>query len=425
MSIPAPTAGASDCREPLGSYAAAWSPLGGQLAVSLTVGGPCRSWRAAVSVPGELRWLDIPGGVATLSWAPDGHRLATGLNQTTPQIVVHELDGTSRAVAVGTDPAWSPNGDAIAYATRTGGVAVVAPEGASATQVALGAHPAWSPDGRRLAYDRDGSVFAATADGSSEVGMSPGTRPAWSPDGSWIGVDRDGVAVAVRADRAGERLLGPGRIVGWSPTGAEVLLLDGGVVRLRSLSSGVGRRVAEDVVAVAPSPSWDRLATVLAVGRRSEIYLSELSGARPRRVTPTQCGLFTSSCREGTDGRDRITGRDTRDVILSGAGDDQVHARGGHDRVDTAYGRDFVDAGPGNDVVHTHGNDDRLIGGSGVDHLLPGDGEDVVSAGPGRDAVVANGDGRVDRIRCGTGLDVVEADRADRVARDCEIIRRS
>ena len=340
-------------------------------------------------------------------------------------IFVHELDGASRALAVGTDPAWSPNGDAIAYATRTGGVAVVDPDGASATQVALGAHPAWSPDGRRLTYDRDGSVFAARADGSSEVGISPGTRPAWSPDGSWIGVDRDGVAVAVRADRAGERLLGPGRIVGWSPTGAEVLLLDGGVVRLRSLSSGVGRRVAEDVVAVAPSPSWDRLATVLAVGRRSEIYLSELSGARPRRVTPTQCGLFTSSCREGTDGRDRITGRDTRDVILSGAGDDQVHARGGHDRVDTAYGRDFVDAGPGNDVVHTHGNDDRLIGGSGVDHLLPGDGEDVVSAGPGRDAVVANGDGRVDRIRCGTGLDVVEADRADRVARDCEIIRRS
>ncbi len=425
MCIPAPTAGASDCREPLGSYAAAWSPQGGPLAVSLTVGDPCRSWRAAISAPGEIRWLATPGGVATLSWAPDGRRLATGLNQTTPQIVVHELDGGSRAVAVGTDPAWSPNGDAIAYATRTGGVSLVAPDGSSDRQVALGAHPAWSPDARRIAYDRDGSVFAANADGASEVGISPGTRPVWSPDGSWIGVDRDGVAVAVRADRTGERLLGPGRMVGWSPAGAEVLLLDGGVVRLHSLSSGAGRRVAEDVVAVAPSPSWDRLATVLVVGRRSEIYLSELSGARPRRVSPTQCGLFTSSCREGTDGRDQITGRDTRDVILSGAGDDRVRARGGHDRVDTAYGRDFVDAGPGNDVVHTHGNDDHLLGGSGVDHLLPGDGEDIVSAGPGRDAVVASGDGRVDRIRCGTGLDLVQADRADRIARDCEIIRRS
>lgn len=425
MSISAPTSGASDCREPLGSYAAAWSPLGGQLAVSLTVGGPCRSWRAAVSVPGEIRWLDTPGGVATLSWAPDGRRLATGLNQTTPQIVVHELDGVSRPVAVGTDPAWSPNGAAIAYATRTGGVALVAPDGSLDRQVALGAHPAWSPDARRLAYDRDGSVYAANADGGSELAVGAGTRPMWSPDGSWIGVDRAGVAVALRADSTGERILGRGRIAGWSPDGSHVVLLDRGVVRLHTLATGAVRRVAEDVGAVAPSPAWERLATVLDVGRRSEIYLSELSGARPRRVSPTQCGLFTSTCREGSDGADRIIGRDTRDVILPGAGDDRVRARGGHDRVDTAYGRDFVDAGPGNDVVHTHGNDDRLIGGTGVDHLLPGDGEDVVSAGPGRDAVVTNGDGRVDRIRCGTGLDIVQADRADRVARDCEVIRRS
>jgi hypothetical protein len=424
MSIPAHTAGASDCREPLGSYAAAWS-AGGQLAVSLTVGGPCRSWRAAVSAPGALRWLGMPGGVATLSWAPGGRRIATGLNATTPRIVVHDLDGGSMPVGEGTDPAWSPDGSTIAYASRSGGVVVTSTDGSTNRQVVRGAHPAWSPDARLLAYDRGGLVFAANADGSSEVGISPGTRPVWSPDGSWIAVDRDGVAVAVRADRTGERLLGLGRIVGWSPASAEVLLLDGGVVRLHSLSSSVGRRVAEDVVAVAPSPSWDRLATVLDVGRRAEIYLSDLTAARPRRVTPSQCGLFTSACREGTDGSDRITGRDTRDVILPGAGDDRVHARGGHDRVDTAYGRDFVDAGPGDDVVHTHGNDDRLIGGPGIDRLLPGDGEDVVSAGPGRDVVVVNGDGRVDRVRCGTGVDVVEADRTDRVARDCELIRRS
>ena len=48
---------------------------------------------------------------------------------------------------------------------------------------------------------------------------------------------------------------------------------------------------------------------------------------------------------------------------------------------------------------------------------------DKVSGGPGRDRIGVRGGGR-DRVACGTGVDTVVADQSDKVARDCEHIRR-
>jgi BNR repeat protein len=50
-------------------------------------------------------------------------------------------------------------------------------------------------------------------------------------------------------------------------------------------------------------------------------------------------------------------------------------------------------------------------------------GADVLAGGKGADAVQA-AFGGVDRVRCGLGRDVVDADLADRVARDCEVVAR-
>lgn len=65
-----------------------------------------------------------------------------------------------------------------------------------------------------------------------------------------------------------------------------------------------------------------------------------------------------------------------------------------------------------------------IAGGPGTDGLTPGDGEDRVDGGSGRDSITVSGDGRVDRVQCGPGKDVVYADPVDRVARDCETVRR-
>lgn len=99
--------------------------------------------------------------------------------------------------------------------------------------------------------------------------------------------------------------------------------------------------------------------------------------------TPT---LATTS---GTDGKDIIVG------VEGEAGDDRISARAGNDRVSGL------------------GGDDRIDGGAGRDKLSGGAGDDDIRAR----------DGERDRIRCGSGRDVVVADRIDRVSRDCERVK--
>ena len=51
-------------------------------------------------------------------------------------------------------------------------------------------------------------------------------------------------------------------------------------------------------------------------------------------------------------------------------------------------------------------------------------GGDSVDAGPGGDLVATSYDGSRDSVRCGPGVDVVNADLTDSVARDCELVGR-
>jgi WD40 repeat protein len=427
--IPAQPGGSSDCRS-IGRHAAAFSPDGSILAVVLDE-GICPRWSVAISWRGgpitSLGAQDLDGSAASLSWSPDGRYIVAGFLGTRRPLVVYDTqmqDGAPRTIAEGTSPAWSPDGRSIAYVNAFGGIHLVAPDGTNDRRIAVGNRPAWSSDSSLLAYDRGGSVFVAAADGSGERRLTAGERARWSPDGTLVGVVRDGSAYLVRPDGSAEQRIGAGEAIQWSPSGDEVALLDSmGVLRLVLLSTGQTRRVAEDVGAAAMDPLWDRIATVLRVGRRSEVYVAESSGAHPARFTASQCALYTARCVHGTDRADRIIGTAERDVVFPGAGDDRVWGGGGDDRIDTSYGRDFVAAGAANDIVFTHGNDDRLYGGLGTDYLDPGNGEDVVDGGPGTDSISVAGDARVDRVRCGRGRDFVSADRIDRVGRDCETVR--
>jgi hypothetical protein len=67
---------------------------------------------------------------------------------------------------------------------------------------------------------------------------------------------------------------------------------------------------------------------------------------------------------------------------------------------------------------------DRLIGLAGGDLLDGGTGRDIVDAGAGPDRVVVQYDGARDTVRCGPGADLVNADLADVVAADCELVGR-
>jgi RTX calcium-binding nonapeptide repeat (4 copies) len=65
---------------------------------------------------------------------------------------------------------------------------------------------------------------------------------------------------------------------------------------------------------------------------------------------------------------------------------------------------------------------DQLLGMAGPDFLLAGTGSDLVEGGAGNDRIAVQYDGGRDRVRCGAGLDVVNADLLDTVATDCELV---
>lgn len=65
----------------------------------------------------------------------------------------------------------------------------------------------------------------------------------------------------------------------------------------------------------------------------------------------------------------------------------------------------------------------RITGRGGADSVRGTSGRDVIRTLGGNDRIDVRG-GRTDRVYCGSGRDVVRASRGDRVARDCEVVRR-
>ena len=87
-------------------------------------------------------------------------------------------------------------------------------------------------------------------------------------------------------------------------------------------------------------------------------------------------------------------------------------------------GPDRLDGTARADVLHGLAGSDSLRALAGTDFLLGGPGRDVHDAGAGDDLVAASYDGARDVVRCGGGVDVVNADLVDVVAGDCELVGR-
>jgi hypothetical protein len=75
------------------------------------------------------------------------------------------------------------------------------------------------------------------------------------------------------------------------------------------------------------------------------------------------------------------------------------------------------------DELYGLGGNDRLAGRGATDLIDGGPGRDRLSGGPGADRIASN-DRRVDSVACGSGRDVVTADRTDVVTADCETVSR-
>ena len=102
-----------------------------------------------------------------------------------------------------TDPAWSPDGTAIAFASKRSGsfdLYVMKADGSGTRRLTStkddDRQPSWSPDGERMAFTRGaaGRIFVMDADGSGARRLTredvDEDEPAWSPDGRSIAYSR-------------------------------------------------------------------------------------------------------------------------------------------------------------------------------------------------------------------------------------------
>jgi Ca2+-binding RTX toxin-like protein len=167
-------------------------------------------------------------------------------------------------------------------------------------------------------------------------------------------------------------------------------------------------------------------------------------------------GMQGNDTLRGGVGNDKLYGGD--DQGLAGSGNDTMNGGPGADLFDGGDGTDTADYGDRSDAVTVSMDDvaddgaagekdnvldnvEVLKGGTGRDMLVGSDGRDTVQGGAegdsidGGDAadaldgeagddVIAARDGAPDTITCGAGSDMVNADTADTVASDCELVDR-
>jgi Tol biopolymer transport system component len=345
----------------------------------------------------DARWT--PDNLVQLILLQQDGTLVTTLRRPEDGSVVRPLSVATAA--------WSPDGNWIAYVDDRG-LNVSAPDGSSvrllATAPALGTvgAGAFSPDSTRLTYavnpssgpDRSEVV---RIDGTGRVVLkealviSPGK---WAPDGSAVVLMAQGDpgrpnrydpprAYVIGADGSNPHRIAPGFSNGpdWSSRGDWIAYLRQTPTPLRDLY---------DIMIVRPNGTDRRRVvrtegaggTWLADGRH---LLSVGSGAC-RRTGVLEIDAFARSVK-------RLTNRC---------------------RIDGTPRADDLEGTPLRDLIDGRGGADRIVGGGGNDRI---------SGGTGNDTIVSR-DRYRDTVRCGPGIDRVVADYRDRLARDCEHVRR-
>lgn len=372
------------------------------------------------------------------AWSPDGRRLAyEARTRFDASIAVGTLP--SLAAAAGpkhaSSPAWSPDGVRLAFKsppdfTESGpqNLWVSNIDGSEWRRVTSGeagdGNPSWSPDGRRLVFDsfRGGSgrqqLYVVDADGSGLSQLTSSevwdTAPDWSPDGAAVifasGRSFPGSIELVNVDGSDRRPIGGirGDTPTWSPDGLSIAFIDGGDVRVAARDGSNARTLVRLDARPGGGLDWQPVARPKALAALPPCVIRG-STTRRRLV-----GSRFADVIKGTSADDRISGLGGSDVIFAFGGNDAVAGGTGKDKISGGSGSDRLDGGAGSDVLHGDAGPDRLIGGRG---------SDVLSGGLGNDAILAR-DGERDTVLCGAGRDIVEADRRDRIARDCEAVRR-
>jgi Ca2+-binding RTX toxin-like protein len=277
-------------------------------------------------------------------------------------------------------------------------------------------------------------IAVVDADGSDRVRLSPDPPikdgyPAWSPDGSQIAFARgpyDASAIYVMdADGENAHLVTDGSEPDWQP-----------LVPPRHLHPPrVGADPREGRPVAAARGLWLGTPTVAFAYQWSRCdgegqNCADIAGATDRVYTPThddvmnrlQVTVTATNDYGSAPGATSVPSAVVGESLVGTLDDEFLVGTPGSDFVSGLGGLDWIALGDGNDVgLGGYGND-SISGGDGNDILSGGPAHDRIRAGSGRDRIYAR-DGYRDLISCGAGRDFVRADRRDRVASNCEVVR--
>jgi WD40-like Beta Propeller Repeat len=215
----------------------AWSPDGSMIAFARSSAHGISVFMVDADGRNQRRLTDPSLSAQEPEWSPDGSMIAfsTGCDG----IMVMRADGTGVRSVVPSDgndcpgsPTWSADGTSLAF-HNDGDVFVVGVDGTDLRNLtntfeAYEANPAWSPDGDRIAF-----VRAVDGDGSSEIWtmsptgtdltlvaggeLSPLFSAVWSPDGQYLLIEHDEAVFRARPDGNDFQRLFAGFEPAWQP----------------------------------------------------------------------------------------------------------------------------------------------------------------------------------------------------------------
>jgi Tol biopolymer transport system component len=233
------------------------------------------------------------------AWSPNGQRLAfeasRGPNSLNIDIYVMNAEGSAlkrltKGSTLDRMPSWSPDGTRIAYLSgkwkplvkhNTGGIHMIRADGTDPRQLTdnpRDEYPAWSPDGKTIAFDRltkgSGGLYTVDADGGGPRQLTAPPEGFWDSEPSW---SADGTKIAF-ARTSGKR-----------PDRPDVFTMNADGTHVRKLTAKTQGAYSPDF-----SPDGKRIVFVGWEGG-NKLAVMNTDGTNVRRLTPDKKGIVDES----------------------------------------------------------------------------------------------------------------------------------